>query len=109
MAAREGFSRPGVALRRRAGLVAASIALMGLGGCGIWPWSSSRPTLPELPPVTAPANARVAWSLSLPGAGVGFQPVAVGNSLFAAARDGTVVRVDPASGRCSGARTLGSR
>jgi len=99
MAAREGFPRHGAGMRRRAGLVIASIALAGLGGCGIWPWSSSRPALPELPPVTAPAHARVAWSLSLAGAGVGFQPVVAGNSLFAAARDGTVVRVDPASGQ----------
>lgn len=99
MAGYEGFLRHGVALRRRAALVAVSLALAGLGGCGIWPWSSSRPALPELPAVSAPANARVAWSVSLPGAGVGFQPVVVGDSLFAAARDGTVVRVDPASGR----------
>lgn len=82
--------------RRRAGLAAAALALAALGGCGIW---SSRPKLPELPPLAASADARVAWSLSLPGAGIGFQPVLAGDSLWAAARDGTVVRVEPASGR----------
>jgi len=99
MAARIGPGQAAVALRRRAGLAAAVFVLAALGGCGIWPWSSSRPALPELPPVSALASARIAWSLSLAGAGVGFQPVAVGDSLFAAARDGTVVRVDPTSGR----------
>jgi len=99
MAARIGPGQAAVALRRRAGLAAAVFVLAALGGCGIWPWSSSRPALPELPPPSAPASARIAWSLPLAGAGVGFQPVAAGDSLFAAARDGTVVRVDPASGR----------
>ncbi|RPH59369.1 MAG: outer membrane protein assembly factor BamB, partial [Burkholderiales bacterium] len=87
------------AMRRRLGLAAGAIALGALGGCGLWPWSSSRPVLPELPPITAPASARLAWTLPLPGAGVGFQPVFAGGSVWAAARDGTVVRVDPASGR----------
>ena len=86
-------------LPRRAGLLAASMVLAASAGCSLWPWSKSRPKPPELPPVTAPASARVAWSLSLPGAGVGFQPVAVGDSLWASGRDGTVVRVDAASGR----------
>jgi len=84
------------ALRRRAGLLAAALAAVTLGGCGIW---SSRPKLPELPALATPANVRVAWSMSLPGGGVGFQPVLAGDSLWAAARDGTVVRVEPASGR----------
>jgi len=85
--------------RRRAARLAGALALAVLGGCGIWPWSNSKEPLPPLPPLTAPASARVAWSLSLPGAGVGFQPVVAADSVFAAARDGTVVRVDAASGR----------
>jgi len=93
------MSPANVPTRRRALLLAGAVALASLGGCGIWPWSASKPPLPDLPPVTAPASARIAWSLSLPGAGVGFQPVVAGGSLFAAARDGTVVRVDPANGR----------
>ncbi len=85
--------------RRRAVLMAMAVTAAVLGGCSIWPWSSSRPDLPDLPPVTGAASAAVAWSLPLPGAGVGFQPVLAGGSLWAAARDGTVVRVDPASGQ----------
>src|SRR5690606_30716878 len=91
--------RPVDAMRRSAVLSAGALALAALGGCGIWPWSSSKPRLPELPPVTTAARASVAWSVSLPAAGVGFQPVFAGGSVWAAARDGTVVRVDPASGR----------
>ncbi|KAB2862093.1 MAG: hypothetical protein F9K43_20530, partial [Bauldia sp.] len=61
-------SLQGLAVTRLRVLAAGmSGALAGLGGCGIWPWSSSRPALPELPAVSAPANARVAWSVSLPG------------------------------------------
>jgi len=86
----------------RARLVARRAAVatlaIGLGGCAWWPWSSSRPRIPDPPPITAPANASVAWTLSLGPGGVNFQPVLAGDSLWAAARDGTVVRIDPATG-----------
>ncbi len=91
--------RPVDAIRRSALLSAGALALAALGGCGIWPWSSSKSRMPELPPLTAAARASLAWSVSLPAAGVGFQPVFAGGSVWAAARDGTVVRVDPASGQ----------
>lgn len=85
----------------RRGLRAAALAgmLLVLGGCALWPWSSSRPKMPEPPAVTDPASASVAWSMSLDGGGVNFQPVHAGDSVWAAARDGTVVRIDPASGQ----------
>ncbi len=98
-----------VPMRRRAALLAGALALATLGGCGIWPWSKTKDPLPALAPLTAPAGARVAWSLPLPGAGVGFQPVAVGASVFAAARDGTVVRVDAASGQVQWRSNAGQR
>lgn len=85
------------AMRRRAGLLAGALALGALGGCGSFAFW--RPALPELPALAGPAAARVAWSVPLPGAGVGFQPVFAADSVWAAARDGTVVRVDPSSGR----------
>lgn len=74
-------------------------ALLALGGCALWPWSSSRPPMPEPPAITDPAAASVAWSMSLNGGGVNFQPVFAGDSVWAAARDGTVARIDPATGQ----------
>lgn len=86
--------RPVLAARRAA---VAALAIV-LGGCAWWPWSSSRPKIPDPPPITAPASAALAWSLSLGAGGVNFQPVLAGDSLWAASRDGTVVRLDPATG-----------
>src|SRR5690606_5794821 len=88
-------SRRMKAARRTAGgLLLAS--LTALAGCGsFWPWSSSAPKMPEPPPVTAPVAASQPWSLRLGAAAQGFSPVYAGGSVFAAAADGTVVRVDP--------------
>ena len=63
------------------GAAAASLPLAATG-CGIWPWSSSKPKLPELP--AAPALP-IAWSLPLRGAGLGFQPTFNAGSIWAAA------------------------
>ncbi len=77
------------------GAAAASLPLAATG-CGIWPWSSSKPKLPELPTASA---LPIAWSLPLRGAGLGFQPTFIAGSIWAAARDGTVLRAEAASGR----------
>jgi hypothetical protein len=51
------------------------------------------PTPPPLPPTVGGVSPRVAWSASIGQSGVGFQPAVVGSSVFAAAADGTVVRL----------------
>ncbi len=85
--------------RRIARAVAVSAAAVTIGGCGIWPWSSSAPKLPELPPPTGGATVQLAWKIALGGeGGVGFQPVVVGDSLIAATRKGVVARLDAATG-----------
>lgn len=84
-----------VLLARRAAVVALAL---GASGCAWWPWSSARLKIPDPPPITAPAQASLAWSVQLGGGGVNFQPVFAGDSLWAAARDGTVARIDPVSG-----------
>ena len=87
---------------RRLRLAAASAALpLALGACGsFWPWSEPpKPPMPEPPAVTAPVPARVAWTARSGPAGIGFSPVFAAGSVFAAAADGTVSRIDPATGR----------
>ena len=79
-------------------LVLGALAL-ALSGCGsLWPWGGGTKR-PDPPAPTAKVGARVAWSLKLPAAGVGFAPVVAGGAVYAAAADGTLARVDPDSGR----------
>jgi len=57
------------------------------------------PTPPPLRPTVGGVTPRVAWSASIGSGGVGFQPVVVGEAVFAAAADGTVVRFEAGSGK----------
>ena len=86
--------------RRFARAIGALLLLPLLAAAGCSSWRGSRTAaLPELPPVTGGAALRPAWTLALPRAGVGFAPAVVGNEVWAAAGDGTVVRLDAATGR----------
>lgn len=70
-----------------------------LAGCSTFdalnPFASSGPKMAELQPIQATARARVVWQ---DGVGKGdpytFSPAVVGSTVYAAARDGTVVRFD---------------
>lgn len=80
----------------RAALGALALAL-SLGGCSnLWPWSS-KTALPELAALTL-NRAQLAWSTPLRGGGAGFQPVVAAGSVFAAGRDGSVLRLDAGTG-----------
>ena len=61
---------------------------------------SSGPKPAELPPLSNPQPVRVLWSASVGGADrFTFSPALVGDSVYAAARDGTVARLDAAGGQ----------
>ena len=70
------------------------LALAALAGC-----SSSGPQPAELVSLDSPKEVRALWSANVgDGDGYTFAPALVGAALYAAARDGTVVRLDAASG-----------
>jgi outer membrane protein assembly factor BamB len=80
---------------RRAALFVAGAAL--LAGCASAP---SGPKPAELVPLEHPATVRRLWTAQVGDAGrFVFEPAFAGGAIYAAARDGTVVRLDAASGR----------
>lgn len=88
--------------RRFAALLAVLVA-----GCASLPnpidWLGAKPGGPkpaELPPLSSPQVVRVLWTLSVGSAeAFVFSPALAGEAVYAAARDGTVVRIDAATGR----------
>ena len=78
-------------------------ALLGAGCGGILDTISGRSSGPkpaEVPPLTNPQAVRVLWSARIGSADrFIFYPAVVGDSVYAAARDGSVTRLDAASGQ----------
>lgn len=69
-----------------------------LAGCS-WFSGPSGPRPAELPELAAAREVRVLWSARVGDAGrFAFAPAHVGDAVYAAARDGTVTRLDAASG-----------
>lgn len=97
--------------RRAAALLVTAILSALLSGCGsFWPWSGpSKPKMPEPPQVSSPVAARVAWTLKLGDAGIGFSPSYVAGALHAASAKGLVARIDPVSGRAVWQVDLGKK
>jgi outer membrane protein assembly factor BamB len=80
--------------------LAAAAALAAVGGCSLF--GSSRPEPDPLPAASGAVRATPLWTAALGGAsGIGFAPVAIGDSVWAAAQDGTVARLELDSGRAS--------
>lgn len=74
-------------------------ALLMLGGCSLF--AGKKPSNPPAPLVefTQSLKVRQAWTFSIGSASIfTFSPVAAGGSVYAAAADGTVARVDAATG-----------
>ena len=91
--------------------VVAAVAVLTLAGCeSLRSWI---PTIPApnfsswfkstkpgpLPPLTARAEAPVTWQTSVGRAVPGLTPAVTTNAIYAASTDGSLVRVDPATGR----------
>lgn len=78
---------------------AAALLLLVLAGCSTLeamnPFSSSGPKMAELQPIKATEDARVVWRESVGKSGVYvFAPAMVGSSVYAASKDGTLIRID---------------
>ena len=97
---------PGAAHACRAAACAAAVLL---AACSSMPsvnplnWfggsdSGAKPA--ELPPLTHPQAVRLLWSANVGGAGAFIlSPTLAGDSVYAASREGTVVRLDAATGK----------
>jgi outer membrane protein assembly factor BamB len=97
------------------------LAAAGLSACssmpsmpslspGDWFGGSSGPKPAELPALTNPQLVKVIWSARIGSAeGYFFSPVMIGDSVYAAARDGTVTRLDAASGQAKWRVSVGKR
>jgi outer membrane protein assembly factor BamB len=109
-------------MRRYGGAAVRGAALacaLALAGCGGMPsanpvnWfrgQSAGPKPAELPALTNPHPVKVLWTVSVGAAeGYIFSPALAGDSLYAAARDGTVVRLDAATGQVRWRASAGMR
>jgi outer membrane protein assembly factor BamB len=101
------------ALRFRATL--AALVALALAGCSTtWTWSDVIPKIPPpsfgwlfgksnkpgpLPPLTAQVTPQLNWQVNVGKAAPGLAPAITPNSVYAAASDGSLVRVDSATGR----------
>ena len=92
-----------------AATLALAVAAFALAGCSSLPslnpidWFSSAPTGPkpaELPPLSNPQPVRTLWQTNIGPAGIFiFSPAVSGDSIYAAARDGSVTRLEAATGK----------
>ena len=83
--------------------LATAFLLLGLvliqAGCSTLesmnPFASSGPKMAELQPINVTAEARLVWSNSIGKSGLySFSPAVVGSSVYAASKDGNLIRID---------------
>jgi outer membrane protein assembly factor BamB len=101
------------------GMLAGVLAAALLGGCSSAPslnpldWFASRPEGPKpaaLPELGGARSVRVLWSASVGSADTFvFTPALAGDSVYAAARDGTVARLDAGTGQVRWRVSAGAR
>jgi outer membrane protein assembly factor BamB len=99
-------------IRRALALAAAGVLALALPGCAAlqswipsipppsfdWLFGKSRKPGP-LPELKASATAQINWQVGVGTAGLGFSPAITPSAVYAAATDGTIARIDPATGR----------
>ncbi len=92
---------------RRAGVVVVLQALAGCAALTSWlpsipppsfGWFSSSKKLGPLPEFKGTATPRVVWQVAVGKSAPGLEPVVLRDAIYAAATNGTLVRVDPAGG-----------
>jgi outer membrane protein assembly factor BamB len=97
------------------------VGVLALAGCQTL--SSWIPTIPvpsfewltgshkpgPMPPLEATVNAGINWQASVGAAAFGFTPVAQADAVYVGASDGTIVRLDPATGREAWRSNAGTR
>lgn len=83
-------------MRRQFALLLLALLLSGCSALNaINPFSSSKPRIPPLAPITPTAKLTVNWQASVgPSGDYVFTPAVVGSSVYAAAHDGTLARFD---------------
>jgi outer membrane protein assembly factor BamB len=79
--------------------LAAALLMQVLFGCSTLesmnPFASSGPKMAELQPIKATAEARLVWRESVGKSDIyAFTPAVVGSSVYAASKDGNLVRID---------------
>ncbi len=89
---------------------AALLALLTLAGCSSlsswipaipapsFSWFSSSKKLGPLPEFKPVANAKILWQATVGKAGPGLEPSVAGNAVYAAAANGSIVRVESSTG-----------
>ena len=95
-----------IQLRRAATLVVV-LALAGCSTLSSWiptipvpsfGWFSSSKTLGPLPEYKPVATARIGWQVAIGKAAPGLEPAVTNEAIYSAASNGTIARVDPATG-----------
>jgi outer membrane protein assembly factor BamB len=90
--------------RRGLSVAALALTLAGCGGMSLnpldWFMRSAPPPPAPLVQIANPIPTRTLWQASIGKAGLGtFMPAVAGGRVYAAAEDGTVVKIDAASGK----------
>jgi outer membrane protein assembly factor BamB len=92
---------------RAAAAVLSLLALSGCAGLSSWipsipppsfDWFSSSKKIGPLPPFTATATPKIDWQVAVGKAAPGLEPAVASDAIYAAATNGSLVRIDPATG-----------